>query len=103
MVDLAKYENLIGELGAIESRVEILKNKFSDTKDRNSELEISIEETNQQKRELQQKISRLETEMESLKGEVENSLFKTLTSEERESLKVKIKGLISKLDNYISS
>ncbi len=102
-MDLAKYENLIGELGAIQSRVEILKNKCSDTEERNSELEISLEEANQHKKGLQQKIAGLEGELELLKGEVENSLFKSLTQEERESLKVKIKGLISKLDNYVSS
>ena len=102
-MDLAKYENLIGELSSIESRVEILKNKFFDTQERNSELEVSLEEANQQKKDLLQKVSGLEGEIEVLKGEMENSLFKSLTPEERETLKVKIKGLISKLDNYISS
>ena len=49
MVDLAKYETLISDLGKLESQVEILKNKYADTVGRNKELEVSLNEIQQDK------------------------------------------------------
>ena len=63
MVDLAKYETLISDLSALESQVEILKNKYSDTMDRNKELEVSLNDIQQDKNLLHQKISELESEL----------------------------------------
>lgn len=101
MVDLAKYETLISDLGKLESYVEILKNKYSDTVERNKELELSLNEIQQDKNLLHQKISEMETELEdiTLKSEEKSKL----NLEEREEIKSKIRNLISRIDKHLSS
>lgn len=101
MVDLAKYETLISDLSALESQVEILKNKYSDTMDRNKELEVSLNDIQQDKNLLHQKISELESELEEIKLKVEEKSKFNL--EEREELKVKIKDLITRVDKHLSA
>ncbi len=101
MVDLAKYETLISDLSALESQVEILKNKYSDTMDRNKELEVSLNDIQQDKNLLHQKISELESELEEIKLKVEEK--SKLNLEDREELKVKIKDLISRVDKHLSA
>lgn len=101
MVDLAKYETLISDLGKLESYVEILKNKYSDTVERNKELEVSMNEIQQDKNLLHQKISEMESELEdiTLKSEEKSKL----NLEEREEIKSKIRILISRIDKHLSS
>ncbi len=101
MVDLAKYETLISDLGKLESYVEILKNKYSDTVERNKELEVSLNEIQQDKNLLHQKISEMESELEdiTLKSEEKSKL----NLEEREEIKSKIRNLISRIDKHLSS
>jgi len=101
LVDLAKYETLISELGKLESYVEILKNKYSDTVERNKELELSLNEVQQDKNLLLQKISEMESELEdiTLKSEEKSKL----NAEEREEIKIKIRDLISRIDKHLSS
>ena len=70
-MDLAKYETLISDLSALESQVEILKDKYSDTLERNKELEVSLNEIQQDKNLLHEKISELESELEEIKLKVE--------------------------------
>ena len=101
MVDLAKYETLIGDLSALESQVEILKSKYGDTLERNKELEVSLNEIQQDKSLLHQKISELESELEEIKHKVEEK--SKLNLEEREELKIKIKDLISRVDKRLSA
>jgi len=101
LVDLAKYETLISDLGKLESYVEILKNKYNDTVERNKELELSLNEIQQDKNLLHQKISEMETELEdiTLKSEEKSKL----NLEEREEIKSKIRNLISRIDKHLSS
>ncbi|MCW8805544.1 MAG: hypothetical protein OQK56_03705 [Ignavibacteriaceae bacterium] len=101
MVDLAKYETLISELGKLESYVEILKNKYSDTVERNKELELSLNEVQQDKNLLHQKISEMESELEdiTLKSEEKSKL----NTEEQEEIKSKIRDLISRINKHLSS
>jgi len=101
LVDLAKYETLISDLGKLESYVEILKNKYNDTVERNKELEVSINEIQQDKNLLHQKISEMESELEdiTLKSEEKSKL----NAEEREEIKSKIRDLISRIDKHLSS
>ena len=100
MVDLAKYETLISDLGKLESQVEILKNKYSDTALRNKELEVSLGEMQQDKNILHQKISEIETELEETKLKSEEKT--KLNFEEREEIKNKIRELISRIDKHLS-
>ena len=101
MVDLAKYETLISELGALESRIEILNDKYSDTLERNKELEVALDSTQEDKNLLHQEIARLEEELQLLKQKAEEKI--NLNSEERENFKTKINDLISRLDYHLSS
>ena len=100
-MDLAKYETLISDLSALESQVEILKNKYSDTLERNKELEVSLNEIQQDKNLLHEKISELESELEEIKLKVEEK--SKLNLEEREELKIKIKDLITRVDKHLST
>lgn len=99
MVDLAKYETLISDLGKLESQVEILKNKFSDTVERNKDLELSLNEIQEDKNLLHQKISELESEVEEIKQKSEEN--SKLNLEEREEIKSKIRDLISRIDKHL--
>ena len=101
MVDLAKYETLISDLSKLESQVEILKDKYNDTLERNKELEISINEIQQDKNLLHQKISELELEIEEVKQTSEEN--SKINTGEREELKNKIRDLISRIDKHLSS
>ncbi|MCW8802776.1 MAG: hypothetical protein OQK57_00110 [Ignavibacteriaceae bacterium] len=101
MVDLAKYETLISDLGKLESQVEILKNKYNDTVGRNNELEVSLNEIEQGKNLLHQRISELESELDETKLKSEEKA--KLNSEEREEIKIKIRDLISRIDKHLSS
>ena len=100
-MDLAKYETLISDLSALESQVEILKNKYFDTVDRNKELEVSINVIQQDKNLLHQKISEMESELEEVKLKVEEK--SKLNSQDREELKSKIKDLINRVDKHLST
>ncbi len=101
MVDLAKYETLISDLSSLESQVEILKNKYSDTLHRNKELEASLDEIQQDKSLLLAKISELESELDEIKLKVEEK--SKLNLEEREELKSKIKYLVNRVDKHLSA
>jgi len=101
LVDLAKYETLISDLGKLESQVEILKNKYSDTVGRNKELEVSLNEIEQDKNLLHEKISELESELDETKLKSEEKT--KLNSEERDDIKSKIRDLISRIDKHLSS
>jgi len=101
LVDLAKYETLISDLGKLESQVEIIKNKYSDTLGRNKELEISLNEIQQDKNLLHQKISEMESELEDITLKSEE--ISKLNLEEREEIKNKIRDLISRLDKHLST
>ena len=100
MVDLAKYETLISELGALESRIEILNDKYSDTLERNKELEVTLDSAQEDKNLLHQEIARLEEELQLLKQKAEEKI--NLNSEERENFKIKINDLISRIDYHLS-
>lgn len=101
MVDLAKYETLISELGKLESQVEILRDKYDDTLGRNKDLEISLNDIQQDKNLLHQKISDLESELDGIKLKSEEN--SKLNLEEREEIKNKIRNLISRIDKHLSS
>ncbi|NNJ51658.1 MAG: hypothetical protein HKP17_00645 [Ignavibacteriaceae bacterium] len=101
MVDLAKYETLITELTALESEIEILNDKYSDTLERNKELEVSLDSAQEDKNLLHQEVSRLEEDLQSIKQKAEEKI--NLNSEERENFKIKINDLISRINYHLSS
>ena len=103
MAELSKYEILINDLAALESQAAIIKSKYKDLSERNIELEKHLRECQRENASLIQKFKSLETEFESFKNDSEGQFINLLNTKERETLKVKIQSLISKIDYHLSS
>lgn len=103
MGELSKYEIIINDLNLIETQAEILKNKAKDIELRNSKVERTIEQLKAENAALNQKIAKLEGEIDRLIGKTELNIFNSLTSKEKEALKTKIENLINKIDYHLSS
>jgi chromosome segregation ATPase len=101
-VELAKYEMLINDLNSLESQIVILKNKYNDTNEKSNELEVSLNEVQEDRLLLRKRISELETEINKIKKNSENINLKSLTLEERDSLKSQIKDLVKRIDHHLS-
>lgn len=103
MADLSKYEILLNDLNTIQTQVSVLKNKFKDTSQRNTELENLVIELKREKNDLAEKIKFLEDEILNFQKESGDSTLVTSNVEEREALKQKIQSLISRIDYHLSA
>jgi predicted nuclease with TOPRIM domain len=101
--ELSKYESIINDLNLIETQAEVLKNKAKDIELRNIQVERTIEQLKAENAALNQKVSKLEGEIDKLIGKTELNIFNSLTSKEKETLKSKIENIISKIDYHLSS
>jgi len=101
--ELSKYESIINDLNLIETQAEVLKNKAKDIELRNIQVERTIEQLKAENAALNQKVAKLEGEIDKLIGKTELNIFNSLTSKEKETLKSKIENLISKIDYHLSS
>jgi len=101
--ELSKYESIINDLNLIETQAEVLKNKAKDIELRNIKVERTIEQLKAENAALNQKVAKLEGEIDKLIGKTELNIFNSLTSKEKETLKSKIENLISKIDYHLSS
>ena len=91
MSELSKYEIFIQELSSVEVQVSAHRELCEELKNRNKELE--------------KKLSTLQRENEYLKLQIENgeNVFGSLSAKERESLKLKITDVITKINNHLTS
>lgn len=99
MSELSKYEIFLQELSSVEVQVSAQKELCEELKNRNKELE--------------KKLSALQRENEYLKLQIENggnstegngeNVFGSLSVKERESLKLKITDVITKINNHLTS
>ena len=103
MNELSKYESIINDLNLIETQAEVLKNRAKDIELRNIQVERTIEQLKAENTALNQKVVKLEGEIDKLIGKTELNIFNSLTSKEKETLKSKIENLISKIDYHLSS
>ena len=103
MNELSKYESIINDLNLIETQAEVLKNKAKDIGLRNIQVERTLEQLKAENAALNQKVVKLEGEIDKLIGKTELNIFNSLTSKEKETLKSKIENLISKIDYHLSS
>ena len=103
MNELSKYESIISDLNLIETQAEVLKNKAKDIELRNIQVERTIEQLKAENAALNQKVAKLEGEIDKLIGKTELNIFNSLTSKEKETLKSKIENLIIKIDYHLSS
>jgi len=101
--ELSKYESIINDLNLIETQAEVLKNKAKDIGLRNIQVERTLEQLKAENAALNQKVVKLEGEIDKLIGKTELNIFNSLTSKEKETLKSKIEILISKIDYHLSS
>lgn len=104
MPDLSKYEILVKDLETIETQVSILKHNYQDICNRNKELEKTVSKNEKDNLALQQKISEMQDELKKFHSVVqgEDGLLNSLNLKERESLKVKLQDLISKINYHLS-
>ena len=100
---MVKYENLISDLSTVESQITILKNQYTDAVKRIKELDIALEKSKQDNTALYQKIASMEEEINYLKSKAEQGIgLNAMDSEERESLKVRLQDLITRINYYLS-
>lgn len=103
MVDLAKYDTLIQDLSKIESEIAILRNKLQDVEGRKTELEIEFAKLRQENSFLQKKIIELEQDLVIASENKDGNVFNTLNSKEKETIKLKLQDIISKIDYHLSA
>lgn len=103
MPETSKQEVLLSDLTVIQSQVEILANKCRDLTEVNLEIDSQLSELKKEKSELLQKISRMETEIQSLKEKPTNGFSNSFDEKEKEELKKNIGDLISRIDFHLSA
>jgi chromosome segregation ATPase len=100
---MVKFENLINDLSTVESQITILKNQYTDAVKRIKELDIALEKSKQDNTALYQKIAALEEEINYLKSKAEQGIgLNAMDSEERESIKVRLQELITRINYHLS-
>ena len=102
MPDLTKYDVLLRDLEKIETQVSILKHNNQDLVKRNKELENMLSTYTKENLALQKKIENMQNEIKKLQNDSENDMINSLNLKERETLKVKLKDLISRIDYHLS-
>ncbi|HED07700.1 MAG TPA: hypothetical protein ENI57_06260 [Ignavibacteria bacterium] len=104
MSEYTKSEILLNELNTIETQVSILVSNCSDLTNRNLDLEKQLESAQQKISELTLRIVGIESELSEIKNKKDNnSLFDSLSSEERANLKSRLQNLLTRIDYHISS
>jgi predicted nuclease with TOPRIM domain len=103
LVDLAKYDSLIQDLSTIEAEIATISNKLQDVEEHKTELEIELSKIRQENSYLQKKIMELEQELATVKGDKEVNIFNTFNSKEKETIKLKLQDIISKIDFHLSA
>ena len=102
MPDLTKYEILLKDLDTITTQVSILKHNYHDSVKRIKELEGTLSSFTKENLALQQKVESMENELKIFQDGTENDMINSLNLKERETLKVKLKDLISRIDYHLS-
>lgn len=102
-MDLAKYDALIQDLSTIEAEIATLGNKLKDIEERKTELELELTKVRQENSYLQKRIMELEQSLDESKENGEGDIFNTFNSKEKETIKLKLQDLISKLDFHLSA
>ncbi len=103
MAELSKTELFLNELSNLESMASILTHKLNEAFEQNKELEKVVVQLKEENQNLRERFMDLEEELEHVSSVKDSNLLSTLSFEERENLKVKIKDLITRLDFHISS
>ena len=96
----SKYEILLNDLTALETQVSSFKNKIQATLEKNKDLVNLLDKKEKEKSSLYKKIEDLEIELKKGDGTDFTNLFNV---KEKEELKNKLRDLISRINNHLSS
>jgi predicted nucleic acid-binding Zn-ribbon protein len=99
----SKQEALLNELSAVYSQVVILVNKYKDVSSHNAGLEKQLMELRESKNVLNEKIIKLEGELNKFQNDADLRFLNSLNEKERENLKTKIESLISRINFHLSA
>ena len=102
MPDLTKHEILLKDLETVATQISILKHNYHDSVKRIKELEDMLSSYTKENLALQQKVEIMENELKIFQNDSENDMINSLNLKERETLKVKLKDLISRIDYHLS-
>ena len=104
MSEYSKSEILLNDLNAIETQVSILVSNCSELTGRKSDLERQLQRAQQIISELTQKVNDLEMELSEIKNSKDNNtLFNSISSEDRANLKARLQNMLTRIDYHISS
>jgi predicted nuclease with TOPRIM domain len=103
LVDLAKYDSLIKDLSMIEAEVATIGNKLQDVEEHKTELEIELTKLKQENSHLLKRINELEQELATAKDDQDGDVFNIFNSKEKETIKLKLQDIISKIDYHLSA
>lgn len=101
MADLSKQDILLNDISLVETQITVLRNNFKESLERIKELDGYMNELKKENKDLKQRISELEEELNLSINNVDS--FGSLNLKEREALKIKLQNLISRIDYHISS
>ena len=103
MSELSKYEVLLNDLSSIQVQAAIITNKCKDLAQRNKELEELLTEAGKEKINLAQKVSELERDLKVFQNNNAENIINSFNEKEKESLKIKLQNLISRIDYHLSA
>ena len=103
MSELSKYEVLLNDLSSIQVQTAIITNKCKDLAQRNKELEELLSEARKEKINLAQKVNELENDLKTLQNNNTVNTINSYNEKEKESLKIKLQNLISRIDYHLSA
>jgi hypothetical protein len=95
--EVSKYEILLSELSSIESELLVLSNSYSELQSKNKELEKQIAELHKDNAILQIKLQG----KEKASVELGANFTDKLSNKERESLKLRLKEMVEKIDRHL--
>jgi predicted nuclease with TOPRIM domain len=101
--ELSKYEVLLNDLSSIQVQAAIITHKCKDLTQRNKELEEFLSEARKEKINLTQKVNELENDLKALQNNNSVNIINTYNEKEKESLKIKLQNLISRIDYHLSA
>jgi len=101
--DQSKFEIFIEELTSIEVQVSAHIELCEELQNRNRELEKKLSSLQKENEYLKMQIENGEGLAERRGDDIQKAVFSSLSSKERENLKVKITEVISKINSHLTS
>jgi SMC interacting uncharacterized protein involved in chromosome segregation len=101
--EISKQEALLNELNTVYSQVVTLADKYKDIYEHCQELEKQLLEYQSSKNILNEKITKLEGELNKFQSDADLKFLNSLDPEEKDNLKTKVESLISRINFHLSA